>query len=364
MSAISNKLILDLIQHQYRPYDSQDEFGRSFAACQDVSQPQFLMCPPEHFAVTYRINPWMDPQAWAESGQALHGMATRQWAALRRILVSKGATIETMKPEAGLPDLVFTANAAVVLDRRAVLARFRHPERQREQPVLAASLRALQAHGLLDEIVEMPEGVALEGAGDCIWDQRRGLFWMGYGIRSDAAARFVIEESFGVRCIPLALADPSFYHLDTAFCALPCGDILYYPGAFDAPALEAIHELVPPTRRIVLDRADAARFAANAVIFDRTVVLSNCSTALRQTLEDRGYTIIAVPLHAFIRSGGSACCLTLRLDHQTSRCPSRNGRSNDAALTESAQRQWPHAAGPRDRHFFVIGSAADAARRR
>ena len=79
----------------------------------------------------------------------------------------------------------------------------------------------------------MPEGVALEGAGDCIWDQRRGLFWMGYGIRSDAAARLVIEESFGVRCIPLALADQGFFHLDTAFCALPCGDILYYPGAFD-----------------------------------------------------------------------------------------------------------------------------------
>ena len=109
----------------------------------------------------------------------------------------------------------------------------------------------------------MPEGVALEGAGDCIWDQRRGLFWMGYGIRSDAAARLVIEESFGVRCIPLALADQGFFHLDTAFCALPCGDILYYPGAFDLH-LRLSAELVPPTRRILLDRADAARFAANA----------------------------------------------------------------------------------------------------
>jgi arginine dihydrolase len=318
----AQKPIVDLT-YQYHPHGALEKFGRGFATYQAVSQPRFLMCPPEHFAVTYKINPWMDPQAWAENGEALHATARRQWAALRRILVSRGAAIEVVPPEASLPDLVFTANAAVVLDRKAVLARFRHPERQREQPALAASLRALNAHGLLDEIVEMPEDLALEGAGDCIWDQRRTLFWMGCGIRSDVAARYVIEETFSVPCIPLALTDPSFYHLDTAFCALPCGDILYHPGAFDAPALEIIHELVPPAQRIVLDRADAARFAANAVIFDRTVVLSNCSAALRQTLEDRGYMVIEVPMQAFIRSGGSACCLTLRLDHQSSRSEGR-----------------------------------------
>jgi N-dimethylarginine dimethylaminohydrolase len=275
------------------------------------------MCRPQHFAVTYSINPWMDPQAWADSGEVLHARAVRQWTGLHRTLLARGATIETVEPEAGLPDLVFTANAAVVLDGKAVLARFHHAERQREQPVYLAGLRALQARGLLDEVIELPAGVTLEGAGDCIWDGKRGLFWIGSGFRSDAGARHAIEDQFGVRCLPLTLADPYFYHLDTAFCALPTGDVMYYPGAFIPASLELIREHVPPGQRIELNQADAARFAANAVCVDRVVVMSSGSDALRRALEDRGYKVAKTPLNAFLRSGGSACCLTLRLDHQS-----------------------------------------------
>src|ERR1019366_5915453 len=131
-------------------------------------------------------------------------------------------------------------------------------------------------------------------------------------------ARHVIEEQFGVRCLPLALADPRFYNLDTAFCALPYGDVLYYPKAFTAAALDLIHNHVAPSQRIALSRADAERFAANAVCLDRVLVLSSCSDALQCTLEERDYMVAKTPLRAFLRSGGSACCLTLRLDHQTS----------------------------------------------
>ncbi len=282
-------------------------------------QPRFLMCPPQHFAVTYSINPWMDPKTWADCGEALHATAALQWAGLRRTLLAQGAAIEAIAPQPGLPDLVFTANAAVVLDGKAMPARFRHRERRREEPVFTAGFRALRARGLIDAIVELPEGVALEGAGDCIWDRRRSLFWLGCGFRSDAAARHTIEERFGVRCLPLQLADPRFYHLDTAFCALPCGGVLYYPPAFAPTALDTIHEHVAPAQRIALNAKDAERFAANAVCVDRMLVLSSCSEGLRHELETRGYTVAETPLDAFQRSGGSACCLTLRLDHQSGR---------------------------------------------
>jgi N-dimethylarginine dimethylaminohydrolase len=178
-----------------------------------------------------------------------------------------------------------------------------------------AAFRALQARGLIDDVSEMPEGVALEGAGDCLWDRARGLFWMGCGFRSDAAAARAVEEVFGVPCVALALASPRFYHLDTAMCALPCGAVIYYPGAFTPEALELIHHHVAPHDRVVLDADDAARFAANAVCIGGVIVLSSCSDALRVALEARGYSVIETPLHAFLRSGGSACCLTLRLDH-------------------------------------------------
>jgi N-dimethylarginine dimethylaminohydrolase len=280
-----------------------------------AQNPRLLMCRPQHFAVTYSINPWMDPGAWAQSGEVLHARAIRQWTGLYRTLSGRGVTIETVEPQPNLPDLVFTANAAVVLDRKAVLARFLHPERQREQPVFAEAFRGLRARGLIDDVLELPDGVTLEGAGDCIWDRNRGLFWIGSGFRSDAGARDAIEEAFHVPCLPLALTDPNFYHLDTAFCALPSGDVIYYPEAFSPAALELIHDKVAPDQRIALNRADAARFAANAVCVERTVVMSSASDTLRRALESRGYTLAKTPLQAFLRSGGSACCLTLRLDH-------------------------------------------------
>src|SRR6266550_6659374 len=131
---------------------------------------RFLMCRPEHFAVSYSINPWMEPERWAGDAGA-HAAAEREWAALHRKLLKLGAAIELVPPVAGLPDLVFTANAAVVLDRKALLARFRHPERQPEEPHFDAAFRALQAHGLIDCVQRLPDGVVLEGAGDCVWDE-------------------------------------------------------------------------------------------------------------------------------------------------------------------------------------------------
>lgn len=281
----------------------------------EQSEPRFLMCPPHHFAVNYSINPWMDPQAWADRGTTLQLEAQRQWAGLRSVLLAARAAIETLQPIAGLPDLVFTANAAVVLDRKVLVSSFRYPERRDEQPVFAATFGALAERSVIDEIVQLPSGIILEGAGDCIWDPRRYLFWMGCGFRSDPSAAHVVEKQFGVPCLTLPLAHASFYHLDTAFCALPCGSVIYYPGAFTSTALAKIHSLVAPPERIVLEETDALAFAANAVCVHRTIVLSSCSSTLRSKLQERGYLVAESPLHVFLHSGGSACCLTLRLDH-------------------------------------------------
>jgi N-dimethylarginine dimethylaminohydrolase len=292
-------------------------------------RPRFLMCRPQHFAVTYSINPWMDPAAWRESGEMLHATAARQWQGLLRALGANGASIELVEPRDRLPDLVFTANAAVVLDGKALLARFRHAQRQGEEPVFAAAFRALRARGLIREVVALPDGIALEGAGDCLWDAHRQMFWMGCGYRSDAAAGEIVAAQFGVPCVALALSDPAFYHLDTAFSPLPCGAVMYHPGAFTTEALAVIHARIAPEHRIALTQGDAARFAANAVSFGRTILLSTCSEALRARLSGRGYRVVKTPLAAFLRSGGSACCLTLRLDH-------RSAAARAMALKESA----------------------------
>ena len=157
----------------------------------------FLMCRPEHFAVSYVINPWMDPQNWARDRRG-RVAAAREWQALYDKLLEAGARIELVPPAAGWPDLVFTANAAVVLDRKVLLARFRHAERRGEEPHFEAAFRALQARGAIDVVRKLPAGLVLEGAGDCVFDATRRMFWMGYGPRSDATARDPVAEMFGV----------------------------------------------------------------------------------------------------------------------------------------------------------------------
>jgi arginine dihydrolase len=280
---------------------------------------RFLMCSPEHFGVTYAINPWMDPKSWACDDRALTAASHREWTTLRNRLLELGATIELVPAAPGLPDLVFTANAAVVLDRKALLARFRHPERQQEENHFESAFQLLQQRGLIEAVRRLPESLVLEGAGDCVWDQSRSLFWLGYGPRSDAAACDVIEDVFDAEVIALELADSRFYHMDTALCPLPRGEVMFVPDAFTREGKAAIHERVESLQRIEVGIDDACQLAANAVCLGDVLVMSNCSDRLRSELTQRGYRVVTTPLHSFLRSGGAAFCLTLRLDRVSER---------------------------------------------
>jgi N-dimethylarginine dimethylaminohydrolase len=285
------------------------------------------MCRPDHFAVDYEINPWMDPRGWASESEVLTADSRLEWSRLYRALRGAGAQIELVPPAAGLPDLVFTANAAVVLDGKALLARFRHPQRQPEEPHFADAFRTLERRGLVDSVTTLPEGVVLEGAGDCVFDRTRNLFWMGYGPRSDAAAKKIVEAQFGVEAVSLELADPRFYHMDTALCPLTGGDVLYYPGAFTPEGRALLHARIAPAQRIEIGFDDARRFAANAVCLGDTVIMSGCSEDLRARLRLRGYGVTLTPLDSFLRSGGSAFCLTLRLDRRSAAMPAEAASS-------------------------------------
>jgi N-dimethylarginine dimethylaminohydrolase len=286
------------------------------------AKPHFLMCRPEHFGVIYSINPWMNPRGWAREEASLAASSHRQWTRLHRTLLDLGADVDLVPPIEGLPDLVFTANSAVVLDRKVLLARFRHPERQPEEAHFEAAFRRLQAHGVLDSVTRMPEGITLEGAGDCVFDQTRGLFWMGYGPRTDQRARPIVADLFAADAVALELADPRFYHMDTALCPLSGGELLYIAGAFTDAGRATIAARVAPEERI------AVRLAANTVCVGNVLVMPACSPRLRAVLAERGYRVEVKPLPAFLRSGGAAFCLTLRLDRRLGAV----GAEQDAAV--------------------------------
>ncbi|MBJ7411344.1 MAG: amidinotransferase [Phenylobacterium sp.] len=276
-----------------------------------MDRPTFLMTDPACFDVSYRINPWMDPKGWTP---ALAAAALAGSAALRAALLAAGAHVETIEAVKGLPDLVFPANAAVVLDGKVLLARFRYPERQGEEPILRSVFQRLKTRGLVREIVDLPEGLFHEGAGDAIWDADRRLFWCGHGPRSSRAAIPVIRKTFGHETVALELATEQFYHLDTCFCPLAGGMVLYYPAAFTPDSLAAIRARVPEAQRIEATAEEAAAFCVNAVNLGERIVMAKAPDSLRAKLQDRGYALTEVDLSPFILSGGASYCMTLRLD--------------------------------------------------
>lgn len=279
----------------------------------------FLMCAPHYFGVEYVINPWMA----GNEGMIRRTEAEAQWEALYGLLANTlGACVSLIPPQPHLPDLVFTANAGLIRGEVCVPARFRHAERRGEEPHFRAWFKA---HGFT--LADLPAGIAFEGAGDALFDTEaeegagkndRPILWAAYGFRSDRAAHPLLAEVFGADVVSLALVDPRFYHLDTCFCPLPGGSLLWFPPAFSAESRRLIEERVPAERRIAVCEADTAAFACNAVGLQardgsRALVLNAASEALRGTLAEQGFAVHATPLTEFLRAGGAAKCLTLRV---------------------------------------------------
>jgi N-dimethylarginine dimethylaminohydrolase len=281
-------------------------------------RPRFLMTDPSCFDVCYQINPWMAPTAWRPEHLAAAKTAS---ATLKAALQAAGAQVETVGAVRGLPDLVFPANAAVVLDGKALLARFRHPERQGEEAVFRSVFTRLQARGVVGEIVDLPDSVLQEGAGDAIWDAGRGLFWAGHGQRSTRGSIAAIRRTFGQEVVALELASDRFYHLDTCFCPLAGGEVLYYPPAFTVEALATLRDRIPAAQRIEATAEEAAAFCVNAVNLDDQLIMARAPASLRSKLEARGYRLTQIDLAPFILSGGAAYCMTLRLDRTSDAHP-------------------------------------------
>jgi len=194
-----------------------------------------------------------------------------------------------------------------VVDRTAVVSRFRYPERQREEAHFENWFRE---HGY--EVLTLEQGLFFEGAGDLLGFPE--CWFGGYRQRSDIRAFPFLGERFHREIIPLELVDNRFYHLDTCFCPLSGGDLLYFPPAFDRYGQTAIAERIPAERRLSVPEDEALKFACNAVCVEQHVVLpSGCPTTER-LLQAKGYRTHAVALDEFMKSGGSAKCLTLALD--------------------------------------------------
>jgi N-dimethylarginine dimethylaminohydrolase len=258
----------------------------------------YLMCRPEHFAVSYAINPWMNPAAGVDRDRAI-----AQWETLRAAYVALGHEVSLIDPIDGLPDMVFAANGALVVGGRVYGARFAYAERGPEGAAYRAWFRD---RGYADVLEPAHTN---EGEGDFLTLDHAIL--AGTGFRTDVAAHQEAQEFLGRPVVTLRLVDPRFYHLDTALFALADGNIAYYPGAF-SPGSRAVLERMFP-EAVIAGAADAAVLGLNAVCDDRHVVINAEATTLIDDLAARGYEPVPVDLSELRKAGGGPKCCTLEI---------------------------------------------------
>lgn len=258
------------------------------------------MCPPEHFGVLYEINSWMHAEVAVDLDRA-----QLQWEGLRAGLIASGASIEVLDPVAGLPDLVFTANAGVVSGTLFVPSRFRHPERQREVP---HGVAWFEGRGY--DVTPLPGEGSHEGAGDALpFD---GVLLSGYRTRSDAGTHGPLSTLTGAPVRSVELVDPRLYHLDLTFCPLDDRRAIVAPLGWDRYGRTVVEALVPEP--LVLDDDDALTFCANSVVVGTTVHMPSCPPPVGRQLEAWGFDVVVHDVGEFLKAGGACRCLTLALD--------------------------------------------------
>lgn len=266
----------------------------------------YLMCRPEHFTVSYSINPWMVPAVPTDTA-----LAVRQWQTLYEAYLAAGHEVHLIDPVPGLPDMVYTANGGFTIDGVAYGPRFRFAERSGEEKPF---LDWFAAHGF--ETIAPAE--TNEGEGDFLLAGETIL--AGTGFRSTGDSHREVAEVFGREVVSLTLVDPRFYHLDTALTVLdpvqgPGGveraNIAYLPGAFDAHSQGVLAERFPDAIRVA--DADGDAFGLNAASDGLDVFVSPRATGFAAQLRERGYTPVPLDLSELLLGGGGIKCCTLEL---------------------------------------------------
>jgi N-dimethylarginine dimethylaminohydrolase len=285
---------------------------------------RYLMCRPTYFDVEYSINPWMNPKRSVDTD-----LAIAQWEQLRDLYIELGHTVELITPLPGLPDMVFAANGATMVDGRVLLARFRHAERAPEAP---AYLEWFRARGY---DVHAPEWIN-EGEGDYLTVGHRLL--AGDGFRTDRRSHAEAQRLFAREVVSLTLVNRHFYHLDTALAVLDDDRIMYYPPAFSPDSRATLRRLFPDA--ILANDADARVLGLNAVSDGRHVVIAHTATHLIDELRRHGFDPIGVDVSELLKAGGGIKCCTLELHDPSSTYASRDwsaglsGRAFPAARSQ------------------------------
>ena len=262
---------------------------------------RYLMCEPTSYTVSYEINPWMDVTRETDTVRAV-----AQWHVLRDTYLSLGHTVELIDPLEDLPDMVYAANGATVVDGLVYSARFRYPQRRPEGP---AYQKWFADHGFVTHTAEQTN----EGQGDLL--VVGDVILAGTGFRTERSAHEELALFTGRDVVSLELVDAHYYHLDTALAVLSSDpadpQIAYFPPAFSAASRVELERRYPDA--VLATERDATELGLNAVSDGLHVVVAPGAIGLAEALRERGYQPIPVDTSELLKGGGGAKCCTLEI---------------------------------------------------
>ncbi|WP_238012423.1 arginine deiminase-related protein [Dactylosporangium sp. AC04546] len=258
-----------------------------------------LVSDAEHFRIDYEINPYMHTEVQPDTAAA----AAEHFAIVAAHL-NAGRRVEYVPSAPECPDMVFTANAALVRGDKAVLG-FPPPERKAETPYFAEWLA-----GRGYRVLEAP--YPFSGQGDAL--ACGDLLFAGHGQRTDRRMHTLLARELGYRVVPLQTVSPRWYDLDLAVAVVAPPDVVAYcPAALDRPSRERLRDL--KLDLIEVHREEAARLALNLVSDGTTVTMTRGAPRLAAELRARGLRVVELATTELAKGGGGVRCTALTLDN-------------------------------------------------
>jgi N-dimethylarginine dimethylaminohydrolase len=257
-----------------------------------------LVSDADHFRVDYEINPYM-----STADQPDHDAAVAEHDAIVAAHRGAGRTVERLPSAVDCPDMVFTANAALVSGRVAVLGNLPGPRRP-ETPHHRAWLRD---HGYT--VLDAPH--RFSGQGDAL--PCGDLLLTGHGQRTDRRMLGFLAEHLGYEVVGLRTVGPQWYDLDLALAVIDNPRTLAWcPPAFDGPSRDRIRGL--GLELIEVSEEEAGRFALNLVSDGRTVTMGDGAPRFAALLRDRGLDVVELATAQLAKGGGGVRCTALSLN--------------------------------------------------
>ncbi|HET7930315.1 MAG TPA: arginine deiminase-related protein [Rhodanobacteraceae bacterium] len=255
-------------------------------------------------------NRYMAMDAGFDSARAL-----AQHAALASAL-REDLPVVTFPGNPATPDAMFPNNVFGTAPGRFIVARMRHPVRQRE--TARGDIRAFFAEVLGREEIDLSDGArgTAELTGSLVIDHARGIGYCGLGERCDRDGARAMHEAFGLRltfCFELAAGE---YHTNVVMTSLAGrAAILAADGFADPAAPQAIAQAFGG-RVLWLTPEQKRDYAGNAITLshDRVWMSARAAASLtaaqRESLAAWGFRVGTVNLSEIEKAGGSLrCCV-------------------------------------------------------